>query len=722
MKRIVIGILFSMIMISSLSMKSVLAAEESSEKIVIESLEDNSLEEINLEEESEAEKADTGGEEEKDVIQAIQIDGDHFPDEVFQAYVLKEFDKDKDNFLSVEEMNAVEEMVIQSREDIKDLTGLQYFPHLKSIFTSDSIEKLDVSSNLELLSLRIVSAKNLETLDLSSNKKLQELSISGRRMTKIDLSANHSLKDVSLRGYFGYFDEEKLWKMEVIWPEENNIEKMILWDIIFKEETFTVFPKLRELNYDWTGIDLSAFPNLEKLDLSENALSDKYQKTIFPKPLDVSQNPKLRELTAWEEIPACEVLDFSHNPELEKVGIGVDLMKDTWNTDWSPEGCEIVLNSDKLTDLNIVGVPVSKINLSGCPNLTRLNLTGLIRPEGCRMPLSELDLYSVLKLKYLLINNSHLKDIDISENKNLESFRITAELPYFYKLDNRDFTRYSVTLRQDISLNKNHYYDLAKISGYEKGCIKAVKGGTLKGSKLYPTAREVKCEFYMDDAKKYVGTYMFSVSGQLAPSPVQGLALKGRTSGSLTFRWKSAADADGYRVYAKNMETGEIEQRKSISKSKNSYTFKNLKAGGKYTVIVRAYKGYKESYKASSDKKNYYSTYGDSGNTKNYYVLPANTILKSKSLGNAKVQLSWNGQETNYRSGDSGYLLYYNTSSKGPFTRLAKVSDSTNAYVTGKLKRGKTYYFKMRGYIRNAGSSNTPAFSSYSKVVKATVK
>ena len=531
----------------------------------------------------------------------VSVDEAHFPDNAFRSYVSAEFDKNQDGILSESEIQSVTSMNLWD-DQITNLEGIGYFTML---------------TNLRMKS-------KASACDLSANEKLETLQIIECQMTSLDLSKCRNLQVVNVSSGSEYEHE---WNLTgVIWPEENHIQKMRFSNIRLADQIFSEFPYLTDLEMERPEIDLACFPNLEKLLLTafEN------EGVAECPPLDVSKNPNLKRLESMYAIPPCDTLDFSHNQKLERVSINASDNHDQSNRiDWAGKTCEVVLNQNlNLTNLSLYNIPVSQIHLEGCPNLQYLvvkyyeDWNKAYPDEKITAPLSQLELSKCPELKGLVLAYTNVRDIDFSNNKKLEELMIDQDASSFLKLDNQTLKLCIITFYQTLKINKNHYYDLSKIAGYRKGMMKSVSRATLKGDRLYPTATEVQCKFYLDSAKKYVGTVIFEIEGQLAPQPMTGLTLKKRTATSLTFQWKKAADADGYRVYLKNKKTGVIEQRKSVSKTKNSFTFSGLKPATQYTIIVRGYKSYYESYITSiKDKKNYYSSYGQSSNTRTFTTL-----------------------------------------------------------------------------------------------------
>ena len=86
------------------------------------------------------------------------------------------------------------------------------------------------------------------------------------------------------------------------------------------------------------------------------------------------------------------------------------------------------------------------------------------------------------------------------------------------------------------------------------------------------------------------------------------------------------------------------------------------------------------------------------------------TGLKATALSKGRIQLKWTGYPTNYK-----------TSAKGAYKRLKLSGDSNGSYTLKSLKKGKTYYFRIRSYVKDT-NSYVKAYSSYSKVLKIKAK
>ena len=126
----------------------------------------------------------------------IAIDATNFPDEKFREYVSTYCDKDKDTYLSDEEIAAVTEIYVY-RKSISDLKGIEYFTALKTLDCgSNKLTTLDVSKNTALTELTC-DVNQLTTLDVSKNTALTNLSCGNNQLTSLDVSKNTALTSLS---------------------------------------------------------------------------------------------------------------------------------------------------------------------------------------------------------------------------------------------------------------------------------------------------------------------------------------------------------------------------------------------------------------------------------------------------------------------------------------------------------------------------------------------
>ena len=233
-------------------------------------------------------------------------------DETYKAYLLDNFDTDKDGKLSPKEVTAITEINIKGK-GIKSLDGVEYFQ-----FTN--LTKLDCSDN-ELTSLDIVSFfPALEELDCSNN-----------RLSSLSFTKNKNLR---------------------IFKGDNN-EFTSLGDFGGKIETVTAS------NNQLTGFTLQYSSTLTTLDISNNSLGGDSGFNIHGnsalKNLNISHN-NITGLQIWTMV-LLENFDCSNNPlkEIATAGSGY---------------------GSKLLSLNVSNTNLTKLDVSGNTSLQSLNVKG----------------------------------------------------------------------------------------------------------------------------------------------------------------------------------------------------------------------------------------------------------------------------------------------------------------------------------------------------------
>lgn len=107
----------------------------------------------------------------------VSIESVNFPDDNFRKYIMCEFDSDKDNILSIDELRKVTKIDV-SYSDISSLEGIEYFLWLEELVCKgNNINKLDISSNKQLLILSC-DEEPLKHMDLNLNDRLSVIYIS----------------------------------------------------------------------------------------------------------------------------------------------------------------------------------------------------------------------------------------------------------------------------------------------------------------------------------------------------------------------------------------------------------------------------------------------------------------------------------------------------------------------------------------------------------------
>ena len=162
--------------------------------------------------------------------------------------------------------------------------------------------------------------------------------------------------------------------------------------------------------------------------------------------------------------------------------------------------------------------------------------------------------------------------------------------------------------------------------------------------------------------------------------------------------WGKVSGAQYYQVYRSTSKTGSYLYVATVSGSSSSYTNKRLTNGKTYYYKVRAYR--------VVNGTNVYSGY--SGMVSAKPVLATPTGIKASKVSTTSTKISWSKV-----SEASGYEVFRASSSKGSYVKVGTVSGSTLSYTNKALKKGKTYYYKVRAYKTVSGKKIYSNYSSY---------
>ncbi len=94
------------------------------------------------------------------------------------------------------------------------------------------------------------------------------------------------------------------------------------------------------------------------------------------------------------------------------------------------------------------------------------------------------------------------------------------------------------------------------------------------------------------------------------------------------------------------------------------------------------------------------------------YVLPDQVKISSVSQSGPKaVTISWKKV-----SGAKGYSVYMKTGKKGSYKKIGESSKNYNSLYKDKLKKGQTYYFRVRAYKNIFGERSYGELSAEKKI------
>ncbi|MCR4841718.1 MAG: fibronectin type III domain-containing protein [Eubacterium sp.] len=163
---------------------------------------------------------------------------------------------------------------------------------------------------------------------------------------------------------------------------------------------------------------------------------------------------------------------------------------------------------------------------------------------------------------------------------------------------------------------------------------------------------------------------------------------------SISLKWKKATSAKKYVVYRKE-DGGKY--KKIATVKTNTYTDKTAKSGKHYTYKIKVVTG---------------NGVKDTSNKKSTWFLKTPTILKAVKKSKTTAKVTWTKS-----GGSSGYQIQYTTSSKN-FKKSKKItvgSKTTLKTLLENLKKGKTYYIRIRSYKK---TDDGKVYSEWSDKVK----
>ena len=229
----------------------------------------------------------------------IKINEVNFPEWGARNYMTKRVDTNNNGWLSSDELDAVKEFYI-SQMYMKDFRFLQLFRNLEKLDISYcDMETLDLSKNTKLKEVSLSNNFELKNLDVSTLTELTNLTVFQCSLRAVDLKNSRKLTYLNL-------ENNELKELDV----SKNTELKVL--MFYKNEiTDMDFSKNTKLTF----LDCSGNP-LKKIDVSKN--TEIVHLECFANELtelDLSKNTKLKHLDAHSN--DLTTMDFSDNLALE---------------------------------------------------------------------------------------------------------------------------------------------------------------------------------------------------------------------------------------------------------------------------------------------------------------------------------------------------------------------------------------------------------------------
>ena len=196
----------------------------------------------------------------------------------------------------------------------------------------------------------------------------------------------------------------------------------------------------------------------------------------------------------------------------------------------------------------------------------------------------------------------------------------------------------------------------------------------------------------------FKGNYSGSKTYTYTIIPAKTTITAKQSTSSIKLTWKAVPGAYGYRVYLYNSTSKKWSTLIKATKE-TTYTFKSLTPGTTYRYAVRAY---------ARDGSVIW------GKLTDIYVTtkPSAPAISSLDSSNGKVTAKWNAV-----TGATGYVVYYAKSKNGSYKKLGSTKDRT--FTSKKLSGGRTYYIRIKAYIK---TDNGNIYSGASNIKSVYVK
>ena len=237
--------------------------------------------------------------------------------------------------------------------------------------------------------------------------------------------------------------------------------------------------------------------------------------------------------------------------------------------------------------------------------------------------------------------------------------------------------------------------------------------GSAEAARFGIDAEYFHCPYYISNCNDTVKMYVYSgnydfvkyakwrkVNYQLldAPKAVTKLKAAKVTANSIKLTWKESKNATFYKV--QRYYYGKKKWETLANVKGTSYTVEKISSASTYKFRVKPVNKTKATYEAG--KYAYVNATTKPAMTKNVKV--------KKSAGKLKVSYSKVKNATDYQ-------IYIKTGENGEYKKAGTTTKTT--FTTAKLKKGKTYYVKVRA--RKKVSKGKYTYGAYSKEVKVKI-
>lgn len=161
------------------------------------------------------------------------------------------------------------------------------------------------------------------------------------------------------------------------------------------------------------------------------------------------------------------------------------------------------------------------------------------------------------------------------------------------------------------------------------------------------------------------------------------------SSTSIRIEWEHEYSyrVNGYQIYRATSKNGTYSLVETTDSYWNNYTDTNLTPGKTYYYKVRTCTGV---------------YYGKFSNVKSAVATPAKMYFTATQEEKNAITLSWNKTDQEV----DGYVIYRSSSKNGTYKAIKRIKNAdTTSYRDKTASNGKTYYYKMKPFIKVKGKS-----------------
>lgn len=337
----------------------------------------------------------------------VAIDETNFPDDVFRAYIVQQFDDNKDNVLSATEIEGIKNVAITVENDLKSLTGIELFPNLEFLEVRvTGLERLDVSQNKKLKKLSCGNNSSLTSINVNRADALETLNCSNTGITALDVSQNPALTTLDCSytsiSVLDVSNHTALTSLNCMYSESLTALNI---------EGTSSLETLRCNKTAITILDVSQHTQIKALDCGYNEAlqtlnienADALETLDCPKTsieaLDIRAKASLTALNCSGT--KIKALDVSQNKKLKELKCGSNLSLTTLN----------VNGADDLETLECLQTSIKELDVTGNALLTSLNCLST--------KIETLDVSQNTALTSLATQSANLTVLDLSNNKQL---------------------------------------------------------------------------------------------------------------------------------------------------------------------------------------------------------------------------------------------------------------------------------------------------------------